>query len=108
MIQSPSVVDASVANGLHQQFRRGQLTASEADALIARFQTFQFTLAAPSGLYRKALNFARTNSLAATYDSLDVVLAQILGAEIWTADQRLLRAVGSPAPWVRLIGDYPL
>ncbi len=36
-------------------------------------------------------------------DSLYVVLAQILGADLWIADRRLLAAVGPIAPWVRFI-----
>jgi len=37
-----------------------------------------------------------------------VVLAQMLDTELWTDDRRLRNAVGSVAPWIRWIGDYPL
>jgi predicted nucleic acid-binding protein len=41
-------------------------------------------------------------------DRAEAVLAQLLGVELWTADQHLVNALGSAAPWVRWIGDFPL
>ena len=41
--------------------------------------------------------FAKRQGLATVYDSLYVVLAQMLGGELWTADQRLLAAVRTRA-----------
>jgi len=37
-----------------------------------------------------------------------VVLAQCLNTTLWTADETLLNALGTAAPWVRSIGAYPL
>jgi hypothetical protein len=62
----------------------------------------------PPGLYARAVTFARVNQLPTVYDSLYVVLAQDLGADLWTADRRLLRQIAAVAPWVRWLGDYPL
>jgi predicted nucleic acid-binding protein len=57
--------------------------------------------------YETALFFAFSQELPTVYDSLCVMLADQLGLELWTADRRLLTSVGSAAPWVRWIGDYP-
>ena len=57
-------------------------------------------------LYTRAALFSRTNGLHTTYDSLYVVLAQMLNANLWTDDRQLLRDVEPVAPWVRWIGDY--
>jgi predicted nucleic acid-binding protein len=62
----------------------------------------------PTGLYERALDVAATHGLPSLYDALHVALAQMLGAELWTADRRLLGALGTAAPWVRDIGGYPL
>ena len=72
------------------------------------FLLLPIRLEAPPDLYPRALAFARTHGLRATYDGVYVALAQILGAEVWTADERLVRDLGTSAPWVRWIGDYPL
>jgi predicted nucleic acid-binding protein len=34
-----------------------------------------------------------------------VALCELLGATIWTADQRLLHAIATTLPFVRWIGD---
>jgi hypothetical protein len=35
-----------------------------------------------------------------------IVLALLLGAELWTADERLAITLSAAAPWVRWLGDY--
>ncbi|MFN8559160.1 MAG: hypothetical protein U0531_18090 [Dehalococcoidia bacterium] len=55
----------------------------------------RFSFVAPAELYERAFRFARSYDLP-SMDSLAVVLAHILGAELWTADRRLLSAI-----WLR-------
>ncbi len=45
--------------------------------------------------------------LPATYDAHYLALAEHLGCELWTDDQRLLRQVATSLPFVRWIGDHP-
>ena len=40
------------------------------------------------------------------YDACYVALADALGVECWSGDERLVRACERPAPYVRSIGDY--
>ena len=95
------------------------LSPGGASALTGADGSYQFTGLAPGSysLTAAAPGFAfAPPTLAATvpawgssdYDSLYVVLAQLLNVELWTADQRLLQMIGAAAPWVRFIGDYPL
>jgi predicted nucleic acid-binding protein len=108
----PPLVLSEVLNTIYQHRRtqdpRWQLSEEEAEAALHHFLTLPVTLVAPHGLYEQAFTFARDHRLATTYDSLYVVLAQLLGVEMWTDDQALLRALGTSAPWVRDIRDYPL
>jgi predicted nucleic acid-binding protein len=59
-------------------------------------------------LYLRALVFARSAQIHSVYDALYVVLAQLVNAELWTDDRRLLQAAANTVPWVRWIGDYPI
>jgi hypothetical protein len=45
-------------------------------------------------------------SLLATYDAHYLALAESHNCEFWTADTRLLRAVGDKLSWVRTLDDY--
>jgi predicted nucleic acid-binding protein len=85
-----------------------RITDEQADQALADLLAIPVRLLAPADLYERAFDFARTYQLATIYDSLYVVCAQLLGVELWTADRRLLDALGAAAPWVRSIAEYPL
>jgi predicted nucleic acid-binding protein len=95
------------------QRRRSQdpqrrISEAEAEDALHRFLALPLVIVAPDGLYEQAFIFARDHGLNNTYDSQYVVLAQMLGVEMWTDDQALIRALGAAAPWVKSIRDYPL
>jgi len=105
----PPHLSGEVLNGLYRRIRRGTATAlteDEATAAAEQFLLFPLQPESPSGLYHEAFAFAKTHQLPSVYDSLYVTLARLLDTELWTADRRLLNAVGSLTPWVRWIGDY--
>jgi predicted nucleic acid-binding protein len=54
-------------------------------------------------LHARALDLARRLSLPAACDAHYLALADWLGAELWTADRRLARAVEHDLPWVRVL-----
>ena len=99
-----------VTNALYQKVRTTDpakhVNAQVVRRLVVRLQNLPITVAHPVGLYEQAFDFATQVGLPSVYDSLYVVLAQMLGAELWTADARLLAAVGAHAPWVRSLADY--
>ena len=107
---APPLLPSEVTNVLFQRTRRQQNTISpgEADGALAMFLTLPIHLEVPPDLYPRALHFARASGQRATYDCVYVALAEILGVELWTADERLVRSASTVAPWVRWIGDYPL
>ncbi|MBC7227355.1 MAG: type II toxin-antitoxin system VapC family toxin [Thermoflexales bacterium] len=56
-------------------------------------------------LHRRALQLARAFSLPAAYDAHYLALAEQLGADFWTADLRLARAIQDRLPWVHRLGE---
>jgi predicted nucleic acid-binding protein len=107
---APPLQPSEVTNALFQRTRRPDhsITIGDAEQALSLFLRLPVRLVAPEGLYPRALAFSRLHGLRATYDSLYLVLAQMLGMEFWTADQRLLNSLGTAAPWARWLGDYPL
>jgi predicted nucleic acid-binding protein len=65
-------------------------------------------LVQPDGVYVQTLAFTTAHQIRSAYDTLYVVTARLLSLDLWTADQNLVNALGSAAPWVRWIGDYPV
>jgi|DewCreStandDraft_5_1066085.scaffolds.fasta_scaffold00028_184 predicted nucleic acid-binding protein len=109
-IVGPPVLAAEVTNAIYQRLRRqrDRLTTEEGERALADFLRLGVELLSPAGLYPQAFAFARRHRLSNIYDALYVVLAQMLGTELWTDDQALLNALGPSAPWVRSIRTYPL
>jgi predicted nucleic acid-binding protein len=110
-IIGPPHMSGEVANAIYQRQRsrdpRRHLQTVEAEEALAHYLTLDIELVTPTGLYQRAFEFARQQALPSLYDSLYVVTAQLLGLDLWTADRRLLGALGDSAPSVRFIGDYP-
>jgi len=104
-ILAPPHWAAELTHALYRLIRRRGITLKEADQALSRFLAFPVQVVAPPELYQRAFLFARTHTVN-TYDSLYVVLAQMLDTELWTDDRRLLSSVRTVAPWVRWIGDY--
>ena len=57
-------------------------------------------------LHLRALELASQLNQGAVYDAHYLALAESLDCEIWTADQRLYRAVGPVFDNVRWIGNF--
>ena len=101
---------SEVSSALYQRTRtRGPLrhiSEQEAEEALDTFLSYPVQLVTGADLYREAVLFAMAHRLPSIYDVLYIVAARITDVELWTADQRLLNAVGSAAPWVRPIADY--
>jgi predicted nucleic acid-binding protein len=108
----PPLLTAEVVSIVYQRLRsrdpERHLPEDEARQVLVAFLSIPMQLLAPKDLYQRAFDLARNHGLTNTYDSLYVALAEMLGAEMWTDDQDLLRTLGSSTPWVRSIRDYPL
>jgi predicted nucleic acid-binding protein len=105
-IVAPPLLSTEVMNILRQRQRGGTLTLPEAQAVLARFLAVPISLRSPRRVYSRVLELADQYDLPAVYDAHYVALAELLGAMFWTADQRLLRAIGTTLPFVRWIGGY--
>jgi predicted nucleic acid-binding protein len=108
LVVAPPLLRAEVGNAIYQQQRRGTISPEEAEDALQRFLALSIEPQEPDGLYTHAYALALQLSLPSLYDATYVALAQALGLELWTADERLLNTLGTQAPWVRSIADYPL
>jgi predicted nucleic acid-binding protein len=104
-IAVPPHFPVEVVNIIRRRVVRGFLTHVEGRAALDRFVTFSVELVIPPLLYERAFDLAETFGLPAVYDAHYVVLAELLGRDLWTDDQRLPRAVGGKLSFVRWIGD---
>ncbi|MPZ13598.1 MAG: PIN domain-containing protein, partial [Chloroflexi bacterium] len=92
-IIAPTLLPSEVANVIRQRLRQGQVQLNEARALLAQFLAVPIAILTPETVFDLSLVLADQFSLPAVYDAHYVALAKLLDATLWTADQRLLRAL---------------
>jgi predicted nucleic acid-binding protein len=106
LLIAPPFLPIEVTNAIWRRVVQGLIDRVEASERLSLFLGFEVRLTTPPGLYQTALYLAHDFARPAVYDMHYVALAQIAGCELWTADQRLLNAVGSRLPFVRALATY--
>jgi len=103
-IVAPSLLYYEVTNAIYKYVIHSEMLLEEAADILNAIVRLDITSYENANLYRRALELARRFSLSATYDAHYLALAEMLGAEFWTADRRLVKAVSAALPWVREVG----
>lgn len=107
-IVGPPLLPLEVTNILRQRMRtRDGLSLFAATQHLDDFLALRIEFHDPAGLHFQALVLADALGLPETYDAHYLALAEHLGCELWTDDQRLMRRVATSLPFVRWIGDHP-
>ena len=78
------------------------MRATEAREALLSIALLQIETFDNLSLSRRALEMASELGLKAAYDAHYLALAQQFGAELWTADARLVKAVANEIDWIRL------
>ena len=99
---APGLLWYEVTNALYQYGKHGTMSADAIRASLDSALSLPVVLTADSELHIRSLHMAERFSLPAAYDAHYLALADQLGAELWTLDRRLARAVGDRFPWVRV------
>jgi predicted nucleic acid-binding protein len=107
MIAPPHML-VEVVNALRKKVLRKEITPAESEQALATLLSFPISIAMPEGLYESALLFAQRFDRATVYDTHYLALAQLADCEMWTADQRLLNALGGRLPFVKSLDSFPV
>jgi predicted nucleic acid-binding protein len=102
----PPHLRAEVSNIVYGRMRWQGVALSDAQLRLGRFARFPVFTQEPEGLYLRAIEFAQRYGLASGYDAVYLALAWLMGAELWTDDRRLLRALRGRVTYVHWIGDW--
>lgn len=102
---APVVLPVEITNLIRRRMRAARLPLDRALAALDDFLIQPIDLFGDADLHRGALRLTEAFSLGG-HDAHYVALAQRFGCDMWTADERILRAIAGRLPSVRLIGDY--
>jgi predicted nucleic acid-binding protein len=106
-IVAPVQFAAEVSSAIHKQVRAGNLTLDEGLARLYRFGRIRVEQISLDGLRERALTIALKANMKWIHDAFYVALAEMLGCELWTADEVLIAALGGAHPNVRSLKTYP-
>ncbi len=103
VLVAPTLLYYEVSNALHRYVLHGDLSPEQATQAMEVAIEMDFALYGDADLQRRAMGMAAQFALPAAYDAHYLALAERLGAEMWTADRRLHRAVADALTWVHLV-----
>ena len=106
LIAAPPHFPVEVTNAIRRRVARHLVTHAEGKEILETFAQFQARLVIPPNLYREALDLAEAFNRPTVYDTHYIALAQILGCDLWTADEALLNALGNKLTNVKSIRGY--
>ena len=102
---APYLMPVEVTNVLHRRVARGELSVEDALRLLEHLLASGIELRDEPGLHSRALELASQLRPGAFYDAHYLALADILGCDYWTADERFYRATVLVSQNVRWIGE---
>lgn len=105
---APALLAYEVANVLHQNIRKGEITREQAKKALTKVLLSELVIdfSPNPDLGTRALELADQYSLPAAYEAHYLALAEREGCEIWTADKRMWNSINGKLAWVRWMGDY--
>lgn len=98
---APPLFRSETLSVLRRSVYRGLLLSPEGDHAFAALEKLEVEIHEPPGLYRVAWELAGRFNRPTVYDCCYLALAAISGCDFWTADRRLVNAIGASLPWVR-------
>ncbi len=106
-ILAPGLWDYEVVSGLRRLWQQQALTREEAFAGLEQIWLLDVKrFSAEPNLLQSSLRWADRLGQSKAYDAQYVALAEQYGAELWSADQRLVNALQAQgAGWAHWIGE---
>ncbi|MSP14026.1 MAG: PIN domain-containing protein [Chloroflexi bacterium] len=99
---APRLLLYEVTNVIYLSYKRQTLSATAARSALDTILALPIRIEDTPQIHILALEMAGRFKLSAAYDAHYLAVAQYLGAEFWTSDQRLFQAVQPILTWVKL------
>jgi predicted nucleic acid-binding protein len=108
LIVAPPHFSAEASSAIYKRFQQGRLSLDDALSLVEESENLPVERMSPPTLSRRAFEIAAQFQLKWIYDAFYVALAEIVGCDLWTADEALHAAVRQVHTNVRLLSEYPV
>ena len=103
---APSLFLVEVTNVLHRRTLAGDVSIGDARQMLAAILSVGVEIREGPGIHVRALELASELHRPDVYDTHYLALAEMLDADLWTADQRFFNALRGQNRRVRSLVDY--
>ena len=105
-VVAPTVLPYEVTAVIRNNVYRRRLTPEEGATAFHIVHAQDIQLLCPDGLHQRAWELAIQYDRPTTHDTHYLALAEMLGCELWTADERLFNAIKGKLAWVQWLGAH--
>jgi len=102
---APCLLLVEATNVLHRRAMLGHISLSQARQLLAGLLDMGIEIRESPQIHFRAMELAQELQRPAVYDTHYLALADILGCELWTADERFFNSVKERQPRIRWLGE---
>lgn len=103
---APPLFEAEADTNLRRMISREKIKADTAAALVQLLDALPVEIIQNAATRKRARELGDRALLDKVYDCTYAALADLHGAELWTADKRFYNSVSGALPFVKFIGDY--
>lgn len=103
---APCLLLVEATNVLHRRAMLGHISLSQAGQLLAGLLDMGIEIRESPQIHFRAMELARELQRPAVYDTHYLALADILGCDLWTADERFFNSVKQRQPRIRWLGEF--
>jgi predicted nucleic acid-binding protein len=105
-IAAPVLFRYELVSVVRKSVARSIIPEAEAQATLQTVMDYRVTFLIDEALLNRAYSLATRLNRPTAYDSQYLALAERLGCEFWTADERLYNATQSSLGYVRWVGAF--
>ncbi len=102
-IVAPLLLRYELTNAFHCLQFAGRLTTEATTTFLQTALALPIDYSTDESLHARAGALARRFNRRAAYDAHYLAVAEAIGADFWTTDERLFNAVRHELPWVNLV-----
>lgn len=105
-IAAPTLLRYELVAVIRKHVARGALTAEHGLEAREKLLSQKISFYLNSDLLRRGYELATRFNRPTAYDSQYLAVAERLGCEFWTADERLYNALHQDLTWVKWLGNF--
>lgn len=105
-LAAPFLLHYEIVAVTRKSVHRGRLSREQAVATRDKLLNMPVTLFTDSALLVRAFELAEMLNQPTAYDAQYLAVAEHLGCELWTADERFYNSVHGSLPWVKWLGQH--